>query len=56
MTLLAGRAITTSPGSRLVLDGADLTAELPSHDRFFLHRATEGGSSAWLERRTAVAG
>ena len=56
MTLLAGRAIAKSLGSRLVLDGADLTIEPHSHERFLLHRVGEGGYSAWLERRTATTG
>ena len=64
MTLLAGRSITNSFGSRLILDGADLAIE----PRAFLDRvadrivevdgsvrASDGGYSASLERKAAAA-
>ena len=44
MTLLAGRALRKSFGSRLVLDSADLTIA-----------AGEGGYTAWLERPQVAA-
>jgi hypothetical protein len=54
VTLLAGRGITKSFGSRLILDGADLAIELLEVDGGM--EASDGDNSAWVERRAAATG
>ena len=59
MTLLAGRAIAKSFGSRLILDGADLAVDAKARIGVVWDggvRAMDGGYSAWLERRAAATG